>query len=170
MQRLDGGHLSPNGYGEGKVQTTNVKAMKMVDGMHNHKVAGSSPAPATTSCQECGDTGEIDHGGTYPWGEYIMLPCPVCKPGEYRAAMAPVQGPTGPTDEQVEEYLEKVLKMLNVHDPVVGGINVVMAATKVKPEDHLLDMTTMDEEWFKAKAQLREAIREMIRADEFSWW
>lgn len=32
--------------------------------------------PAAPVCGECGGTGELDSGGTYPWGEPAMIRCP----------------------------------------------------------------------------------------------
>ena len=80
-----------------------------------------------------------------------------------------VGGPTEPTDEEVEEKLDQVLKVLKCNDPVVKKINWPPRPNN-HPEDHLLDMTNMDEKWFAARDRLRKAIAEMMYADECSWW
>lgn len=30
---------------------------------------------ANTSCTQCSGSGEVDSGGTYPWGEPALIPC-----------------------------------------------------------------------------------------------
>ena len=39
------------------------------------------PRKTMTKCPECGDTGQRDSGGSYPWGETVYLPCD-CKDAE----------------------------------------------------------------------------------------
>ena len=41
----------------------------------------AQPAPVQEPvCHICKGTGEMDHGGTYPWGETINIPCECTTP------------------------------------------------------------------------------------------
>lgn len=85
----------------------------------------------------------------------------------------PVPGPIEPTDEEdeeVEEKLDQVLKVLRCHDPIANKPKSGGLFSRSNPNDHMLDMTKMDEKWFAARDKLRKAIAEMIYADECSWW
>ena len=39
-----------------------------------------SAAPTPPACSECGGEYAIDSGGTHPWGEPALMPCPKCFP------------------------------------------------------------------------------------------
>jgi hypothetical protein len=39
-----------------------------------------SAAPAPPDCQECNGEYAVDSGGTHPWGEAALIPCPKCSP------------------------------------------------------------------------------------------
>jgi hypothetical protein len=54
---------------------------EMADKWQQEKYAAMlAAAPTPPACTECNDTGEIDSGGTMPWGEPAMVRCYKCNP------------------------------------------------------------------------------------------
>ncbi len=55
-------------------------------------------------CGTCDGSGQIDHGGTYPWGEWIMMPCPECQEHKQQTATEARPGQHAKAQAIVDEY------------------------------------------------------------------
>ena len=79
-----------------------------IESERNFTTPPAQPAPVQEPvCHICGGTGEMDSGGTLPWGEAINIPC------ECTAPPAAQRQWVGLTDEQVDKAAMKLAECMD---------------------------------------------------------
>lgn len=86
------------------------------------------------------------------------------------------QGPTGPTEEDIDRAMELVMEALGkefgVKDPIVhpAYMRVGKDGERLPPRGNWLTMGPLEEKWFEARGKLRDAVREMLFSQSCNDW
>ena len=86
------------------------------------------------------------------------------------------QGPTPPTEEQVDRAMELIMELLKkefgVMDPITnpGYMRVGKNREILPPRETWLSMGPLEENWFRSRGELRDAVREMLFSQACNDW